>query len=119
MSRYLTINERMPRQQTRPYRRGEAPSMRLSWKEWVAGAALLLLLLGAALLSVWSSGRTVKLGYEISVQHEQRQALLDQRDKLREKIKHLSGMKRLSEMAPQYGLEYPTVDQQVRLDLKR
>jgi hypothetical protein len=115
MNRYLEIRQHMPRRQNVRRRSARSAS---AWgrPQWFVAGLIVLIVLFAAILSVWSSGRVVNLGYLIRSNMIEKQKLIDERNALNLEISRLKSPEWLEIEANRFGFVKPESDQYVRIE---
>ncbi|MBZ0273902.1 hypothetical protein K8I61_17825 [bacterium] len=110
MSRHLAITPPVNRRQ-RPARRRARSSAPIDWRGFLWPAVMTLVGVAVALVLVWSSGKSLSLGYELSQQLGRQQNLRETRGELKLRLFELTHPGRLEAEAKRLGLKLPASDQ--------
>ena len=117
MARYLAINQQVHRRQ-KIRRRNAGPAIVWDWQAFLAVVGIAALILAAALVSVWSSGRSLALRYDIKAKSDQRERLNDQKTDVKLEISRLIERRRLESEAKRLGLVKAKPDQIIKVQMK-
>jgi len=115
MSRYLEIRQQVPRRQNVRRRAAKSPG-KDGRPRWTVLTLIVFLILFAAILSVWSSGRVVNLGYLIRSDVIEKQRLIDERNTLNLDISRLKSPEWLEIEANRLGFVKPDSNQYIRVE---